>query len=151
MASLMSGRTELTGHFTAAPFYQQEAAAGLHRALSSYDVLGGPATYSVTWASRKFMEENPTMTKVIMSALQEATLLIRDDPKAAAKAYLAAETSSLGVDAIEAIIRDPENIFTLEPQGIMKFADFMAASGTLKQPPHSWKDVFPLLRDGKGS
>lgn len=151
MTSLMSGRTELTGHFTAAPFYQQEAAAGLHRALSSYDVLGGPATYSVTWASRKFMDENPGTIKILLAALKEATRLIHDDPKAAATAYVASEGTALSVDAVEAIIRDPENIFTLEPQGIMKFATFMASTGTLKQPPRTWKDVFPLMSDGAGS
>ena len=151
MASLMSGRTELTGHFTAAPFYQQEAAAGLHRTISSYDVLGGPATYSVTWASRKFMNDNPATIKIVLAALEEATRMIHDDPKAAATTYIAAEGTTLGVDAIEAIIRDPENIFTLEPQGIMKFATFMASTGTLKQPPQSWKDVFPLMSTRGGS
>ena len=49
MATVIAGKSEITGHFTAAPFYQIEEAAGLNRVLNSYDVLGGPATYSVTW------------------------------------------------------------------------------------------------------
>src|SRR5580704_518977 len=33
MAAMLSGRSEITAHFTAAPYYQQEQAAGVHRAL----------------------------------------------------------------------------------------------------------------------
>jgi len=49
MGALLSGKSEIDAHFTAAPYYQQENNAGLHRALSSYGILGGPATYSVFW------------------------------------------------------------------------------------------------------
>jgi NitT/TauT family transport system substrate-binding protein len=49
MGALLSGKSEIDAHFTAAPYYQQETTAGLHRALSSYGILGGPATYSVVW------------------------------------------------------------------------------------------------------
>src|SRR3984957_13694321 len=63
MGPMLSGRTEITAHFTAAPYYQQETAAGLHRALDSYPLLGGPATYSVVWAAKKFIERNPRTTQ----------------------------------------------------------------------------------------
>src|SRR6201992_2177157 len=62
MAALLSGKSEIDAHFTAAPYYQQETTAGLHRALSSYGILGGPATYSVVWTSKKFIEQNPKTT-----------------------------------------------------------------------------------------
>lgn len=145
MAALLSGRSEITAHFTAAPYYQQETTAGLHRALSSYAVLGGPATYSVVWTSKKFIEQNPKTTEVVLAAIEEATDIIKNDPKRAAEAYLKAENSSLSADAVEAIIKDPENVFTMTPQHVMKFVDFMTETGTVKSPATSWKDLFTSL------
>lgn len=151
MTSLISKVTEITGHFTAAPYYQQEEAAGMHRSLNSYDVLGGPATYSVTWTSKKFIAENPKTVAVVLAALKEATDIIKNDPARAAQAYLKAEHSKLDPALIEKIIRDPENVFTNTPQHTMKFVDFMTKSGSVKQPPKTWQDLFPLMRDRPGS
>jgi len=42
-AALLGARTEITAHFTAAPYMYAEAASPeVHRVLDSYDVLGGP-------------------------------------------------------------------------------------------------------------
>lgn len=152
MAALLSGHNEITAHFTAAPYYQQEMTAGLHRALGSYGILGGPATYSVVWTSKKFIEQNPKTTRVVLAAIQEATDIIKNDPRRAAEAYLKAEDSSLSVDAVEAIIKDPENVFTMTPQHVMKFVDFMSQTRMVKSPANSWKDLFTsLIADKPGS
>jgi NitT/TauT family transport system substrate-binding protein len=151
MAALISGRTEITSHFTAAPYYQQEEAAGVRRSLNSYDILGGPATYSVAWASKRFMEENPKTTRAVLAALEEATDLIKSDPRRAAEAYVKAEDAKLDPAWVERIIRDPENVFTMTPQNVMKFADFMAKTGAIRQSPASWKELFPLLAELPGS
>lgn len=151
LASLTAGQSEITGHFTAAPYYQLEERAGLHRALNSYDLLGGPATYSVTYTAKAFTAANPTVTRVVLAAIEEATRIIREDPHRAAETYIAAEASPLDPALVEAIIRDPENVFTTTPQNTMAFVDFMAGDGLLKQPPKSWKDVFPLVADRPGS
>jgi NitT/TauT family transport system substrate-binding protein len=151
MAALISGRTEITAHFTAAPYYQQEEAAGLHRSINSYDILGGPATYSVAWASKKFMDENPKTTRAVLAALEEAIELIKSDPRRAAETYVKAEDPRLDPAWVEKIIRDPENVFTMTPQNVMKFADFMAKTGAIRQSPASWKELFPLLAERPGS
>jgi NitT/TauT family transport system substrate-binding protein len=149
MAAMLSGRSEITAHFTAAPYYQQEEAAGVHRALGSYPILGGPASYSVAWASKKFIEQNPKTTEVVLAAIEEATAIIKSDPRRAAEAYLKAENSSLSVDAVEAMIKDPENVFTTTPQNVMKFVNFMTETGMVKSPAHDWKDLFTSLIAGK--
>ncbi len=151
MTSLLSGVSEITGHFTAAPYYQQEEEAGMHRSLNSYDVLGGPATYSVTWTSKKFIAENPKTVAVVLAALKEANDIIKNDPARAAQAYIKAENSKLDPKLIEKMIRDPENVFTNTPQHTMKFVDFMTKSGQVKEPPKTWKDLFPLMSDKPGS
>jgi len=120
--------------------------------LSSYGILGGPATYSVAWTSKKFIEQNPKTTQVVLAAIEEATDIIKNDPKRAAETYLKAEGSSLSADAIEAMIKDPENVFTMTPQNVMKFVSFMTETGTLKSPVNSWKDLFTsLIADKPGS
>jgi ABC-type nitrate/sulfonate/bicarbonate transport system substrate-binding protein len=91
MGALLSGKSEIDAHFTAAAHYQQETTAGLHRALSSYGILVGPTTYSVVWTSNKFIEQNPKTTQVVLAAIEEATDMIKNDPKRAAEAYLKAE------------------------------------------------------------
>jgi NitT/TauT family transport system substrate-binding protein len=152
MAAMLSGRSEITAHFTAAPYYEQEAANGANRALSSYGILGGPATYSVAWASKKFIEQNPKTTGAVLAAIEEATAIIKSDPRRAAEVYLKAETSSLSPDAIEAMIKEPENVFTTTPQNVMKFVDFMTATGSVTSRAASWKDLFTsLIADKPGS
>jgi NitT/TauT family transport system substrate-binding protein len=152
MAAMLSGRSEITAHFTAAPYYQQEEAAGVHRALSSYAILGGPASYSVAWTSKKFIEQNPKTIQVVLAAIEQATEIIGNDPRRAAEIYLKAENSSLSADAVEAIIKDPENVFTTTPQNVMKFVNFMTETGMVKSPAHSWKDLFTsLIADRPGS
>jgi NitT/TauT family transport system substrate-binding protein len=152
MAAMLSGRSEITAHFTAAPYYQQEQAAGVHRALSSYAILGGPAAYSVAWTSKKFIEQNPKTVQAVLAAIEEATEIIKNDPRRAAETYLKAENSSLSADAVEDIIKDPENVFTTTPQNVMKFVNFMTETGMVKSPAHSWKDLFTsLIADKPGS
>ena len=145
MGAMLSGRTEITAHFTAAPYYQQETAAGLHRVLDSDPVLGGPATYSVVWTAKKFIEHNPRTTQVVLAAIDEATEIIKSDPKRAAATFIKADNSSIDVAKVEQMIKDPDNVFTMTPQNVMKFVKFMTDTGTVTQPAHSWKDLFTSL------
>jgi NitT/TauT family transport system substrate-binding protein len=145
MGAMLSGRTEITAHFTAAPYYQQEIAAGLHRALDSYPLLGGPATYSVVWAAKTFIEHNPQTTQVVLAAIDEATEIINRDPKRAAETFIKAEHSSMDVAQVEQMIKDSDNVFTTTPQNVMKFVKFMTDTGTVTKPAHSWKDLFSLV------
>ena len=151
-AALQSGKTEITAHFTAAPYYQQEEAAGLHRVLGSYGILGGPATYSVAWASKAFIDRNPKTVRAVLDAMEEATAIIKSDPRRAAELYIKADNSTLKPELVEAMIRDPENVFTTTPQNVMKFANFMADTGTLKSRASDWKQIFtPLIANRPGS
>src|SRR5256885_1763387 len=54
-AQLMSGRSEITAHFTSAPFmYQELQDKRVRKILDSYDVLGGPHTFNLVWATARF-------------------------------------------------------------------------------------------------
>src|SRR6266436_1570797 len=59
LVAMMSGKSEVIGHFGSAPFqYQELEDKRVHRLLSSYEVLGGPATFNVVWTQKKFHDDN---------------------------------------------------------------------------------------------
>ena len=150
---MLSGKSEITGHFGSPPFQSQELEdKHVHRLLNSYDVLGGPATFNVVWALKRFHDDNPKIYGAFLAALEESMSLIKAAPSRAARIYIEAEKSKLSVAAVEKLIRDPENVFTTTPQNIMKYANFMHKVGTVENLPASWKDLFfPEIHAAAGS
>src|SRR6185295_15959566 len=64
MAAMMSGKSEITGHFSSAPFqYQQLEDPRVKRVVNSYEVLGGPATFNTIWTTSAFHDKNPKTYK----------------------------------------------------------------------------------------
>src|SRR5262245_39155968 len=58
MAAMLSGRSEITAHFTSAPFMYQELEDNrVKKVLSSYDVVGGPHTFNLVWATTPFVRQ----------------------------------------------------------------------------------------------
>jgi NitT/TauT family transport system substrate-binding protein len=141
--ALLSGQSEVTAHFGSPPFqYQQLKRPGIHTVLSSTDVLGGPTTFNVVWTTSKFRNENPKLYAAFVSALEEATAYINRDKNAAAEAYLRISKDKDSVADILAMLNDPAIVFTMAPQNIMAYANFMAKAGMIKAKPDSWKDMF---------
>jgi sulfonate transport system substrate-binding protein len=151
-AALLSG-TEITGHFAAAPFQNQELKESrVRRVLSSYEVLGGPSTLNSLYTTTKFRDDNPKVFAAVLAALREAIVLINRDKAWAAGIYSAEEKSKSGPGFVLSIISDPDVKYTATPQGFMKFADFMFKTKRIKEMPSSWKDVFfPELHSEAGS
>jgi sulfonate transport system substrate-binding protein len=152
-AAILSGRSEITAHFTSPPFSQQQLASGkVHKVLGSYDVLGGPHTFNVVYATTKFVNDNPKTITAFVRSLDVANDWINANPAAAAALYIKAEESKLAPDFVEAIIRDKNVKFTTTPEGAQKFADFEAKVGLIKQAPKSWRELFyPGLADKPGN
>jgi NitT/TauT family transport system substrate-binding protein len=151
--ALLSGASEINAHFSSPPFqYQQLEKPGIHTVLSSYDVLGGPATFNVVWTTSKFRSENPKLYDAFVKALDEATAIINRDKKAAAEAYLRISKDKDTVADILAMLNDPAIVYTTTPQNVMKYVDFMAKIGSIKVKPDSWKDLFfPNIHGAAGS
>ena len=142
MAAMMGG-SEITAHFTSAPFmYQELADKRVHKVLDSYEVLGGPHTFNVVWASSKYYAENPKVVAAFVAALDEAMKEIAADPAAASALWVKAENSKLPAAEAERIIRLPENEWTMVPKKIMAYADFMARAGLISAKPANWQEVF---------
>ena len=143
MAAMMSGRSEVTGHFTSAPFqYQELADPRVRKVVNSYEVLGGPHTFNVVWASTRFRDENPKIVEAFVAALDEAVKFINANRKEAAEIWVRAENSRMPAAEAERIIRLPENEWTMTPKKVMAYADFMSRNGLIPARPESWKDLF---------
>src|SRR5512143_1059019 len=143
LAQMMSGKSEITGHFTSAPFmYTELADKRVHRVLNSYDVFGGPHTFNVVWATAKLYEGEPKIVQAFLAALRTAMKDINDDPAAAAALWVNADKSKLTPAEAEKIIRDKENTWTMTPQKVMVVAGYMARVKMVPATPTSWKDMF---------
>lgn len=142
-AALLSGSSEITAHFSAPPFqYQQLEKPGIRTVVNSYEVLGGPATFNVVYATAKFREANPKSYQAFLDAFEEATAIINKDKKAAAEFYLKVSKDKDTVQDILTMLNDPLIEFTQTPKNLGKYADFLFKIGSIKQRPSTWKDLF---------
>ncbi len=143
-AAIISGGTEITGHFGNPPFQEQELAANpqAHIVLSSYDVLGGPSSSTVLFATEKFRSENPKTYRAFQSALKEAAEFASSHPEQAADIYLRVTGAKLERDFLVKVIRNPDVQFKLEPQNTFLLAEFMHKVGAIRNAPASWRDYF---------
>ncbi|MEX5432126.1 MULTISPECIES: ABC transporter substrate-binding protein [Klebsiella] len=142
-AALIAGGSEITTHFSSPPFqYQALEHKNVHKVLSSYDVLGGQATFNVLYTTQKFHDENPRTYKAFYRALSEAASIINRDKNAAAETYIRVEKSRLPLPLVQKIVNDPEISFTVSPERTGVYAEKLHELGILKNKAGSWKDYF---------
>ncbi len=142
-AELVSGATEVTAHFSSPPFqYQELGNAGVHKVISSYDIMGGPATFNLLYATQAFHDSNPQTCAALYEALAEAESWIRAHRPEAAETYLRVQHSRLPLGFVRRIVEDPEIDFTISPQRTQVYASQLYELGILKHRAASWKDYF---------
>jgi NitT/TauT family transport system substrate-binding protein len=142
-AALISGGSEITTHFSSAPFYYQALEnKNVRKILSSYEILGGPATFNVLYTTQKFHDENPKTYKAFYAALVEAAQIIKADKGRAADIFIRVQKSKLPRELVRKIIEDPENDFTVSPHRTFVYAEELQKLGVIKNKAGSWKDYF---------
>lgn len=142
-AALVSGGTEVSAHFSSAPFYYTALEnRNVHKVLSSYDILGGPATFNVLYTTQKFHDENPKTYRAFYAALVEAAQFIKADRNKAAEVFIRVQKSKLPLALVRKIVEDPENDFTVSPFRSFVYAEELHMLGVLKNKAASWKDYF---------
>lgn len=143
-AAIISGGTEITGHFGSPPFQEQELAGNKNAriVLNSYDVLGGPGSSTLLFATEKFRAENPKTYKAFQDALVEAARFITANPEQAADIYLKVTGAKLDRDFLIGVIKNPDVQFKVQPENTYALAEFMHKVGAIKNKPASWKDYF---------
>jgi NitT/TauT family transport system substrate-binding protein len=143
-AALIKGGTEITGHFGNPPFQEQELAGNPNAriVLKSYDVLGGPSSATVLYATEKFRKESPKTYKAFVDALDEAARFIAANPEKAADTYLRVTGAKTDRNLLLRIIGNPEVQFKIQPQNTLGLGRFMHRVGAIKHEPTSVKDYF---------
>lgn len=143
-AAIIAGGTEITGHFGNPPFQNQELAANpkAHIVLNSYNVLGGPSSATVLYATQKFRDENPKTYRAFISGLADAANFIAAHPDAAADIYIRVNHANIDRNLLLSVIRNPQVQFKIQPQNTLPLAQFMYRVGAIRNEPKSWKDYF---------
>ena len=151
--ALTNNTAGVNAHFATSPFYEQELKLpDAHLVTTNYEILGGPATALLVTTTNRFRMANPNVVRAFYEAMKQAVTIVNSDKKAAAKLYLdLANDRKNSVDDIFAMISDKDYAFTLQPQKVMKTAEFMAKIGSIKQAPQFISDLFfPELLPGGG-
>ena len=152
LAAMLAGKTEISAHFCSPPFsYIEYDTPGIHRVINSSDVLGA-LTIIMAYATKSFVAANPRLAQAFVAALDEAGKFIPAHKQETADIYNELATTKTKPDVMMRMLDDPDTHFTVAPEGVMKYAEFMHRVGTMKTKPADWKDLFfPTVHDRPGS
>jgi NitT/TauT family transport system substrate-binding protein len=141
--ALLSGAGEINCTIALPPFMQQQLERpNIHVVANSFDLMGGPNTYTLSYTSAKFHDRDPKLSQAIYNALEEATDRVSTDIRSAAKYWIEDSDSKLTVDFVAAAGSGKDVKWTMVPERTMYGAEFMHEVGTIKVKPKSWKDYF---------
>jgi NitT/TauT family transport system substrate-binding protein len=141
--ALKGGSMGIVAHISAPPFQQEERKIpGVRVLFTSYDVLGGPATFITLWTTTRFHDENPKTYAAFYHAIEQAMAYINGDKSGAAATYKRMTGDKMDVAEIVAILEDPKIAYTTAPHGVLRFAKFMHDIGRNKSVPGDWKEVY---------
>jgi NitT/TauT family transport system substrate-binding protein len=142
-AAVTNPTHEINAHFSNPP-YQQLAlkTPGVRTVLDSLDVMGGAHHITAAFATTKFRDANPKVMKAFLAAFDEASAIIKNDPRGAAESYLAITGEKFTVEELAALYAAPNAVFDAAPKRTMMYAEYMNRVGYIKQKATSWKDFF---------
>ena len=152
LAAMLSGKTEITSHFSSPPFsYIENDQPGFHRVVNSSDIFGA-LTIIMSYTTRRFYDANPKLSAAFVAAVDDAATYIAAHKREAARIYIDLAQVKASEDEMLRMLDDPDTHFSAAPNGAMTYASFMADIGTLKARPVDWKDLFfPPVHDRPGS
>jgi NitT/TauT family transport system substrate-binding protein len=141
--ALLSGAGEINCSVALPPFMQRQLEdPRVHIVTSSFEMSGGPTTYTVAYTSKKFHDQNPKLYQAVYDALAEATERVASDIRTASAYWIEDSDSKLSIDFVAAAGSGKDVKWTMTPETTMKQAEFMFEVGTIKRKPNSWKDYF---------
>ncbi|MEQ1580289.1 MAG: ABC transporter substrate-binding protein [Steroidobacteraceae bacterium] len=144
LIALLAGGGSIVGHWASPPFDQRELKDPAIKTLMNSDtVMGGSTTFTMMSTTTKFQKENPKVYGAVLKALKRAQEMIAEDRKAAAAVLL----ESMGgkgwsIDELVKVLADPSTKYTMKPENVIKYANFMQENGSLKNRPAGLSDLF---------
>jgi NitT/TauT family transport system substrate-binding protein len=148
--ALLSGNT-ISGYVSTPPFQQFLLRdSRIHAVTTAREILGDEEpTGVILGGPRKFVEDNPKVTRAMYLAMEDAINFIRANRAKAAEIYITSENSKLSKEDVTAMLGDGSTEFDVAPHGLKKFADFMKKIGMVGKAPADWKDAFFPVAYGK--
>lgn len=142
LAAMKSG--QITAHFSNPPFQQLEMELpGAKRLLSSNDIMGGPSTNGILSSTTKYYEQNPSIVRATLAALDEAMEIINKEKDRALDIFFEENPrTDVSREMVLDLISADDVEFSTVPHNTMKYADFMFETGRIKTKPETWKDIF---------
>lgn len=152
LAAMLAGGSEINSHFCSPPFsFIELDHPEIHRVISSVELFGH-LTIIMAYASRQFHEANPRLTGAVVAAIEEANARIAADKHEAARIYRELASVKATEAELMRILDDPDSRYSIVPDGVMAYADFMHRAGTLRARPPSWRELFiPEIHQLPGS
>lgn len=146
LAAMLSGRMEVKSHMTILPHSTMELNSGKVRILmNSKDLFGAPYTTVASFTTERFKQENPKVYAAVVAGFQEAIDFINSNTREAAEIFLKNEKFTGTTDELVQMMQGKtadELTYTSVPNTTESFTEFMVKSGTLKNKPASWKDIW---------
>jgi NitT/TauT family transport system substrate-binding protein len=148
ITAILAGSGGVDVHGASYPHVLQEQEAGAHSILDAKEVLGGQnGMITGLVASQKYCSTNPKTCEALIAALTDAHQWINDDKNRAAKFFFDYGKTGETLAALQKQINSPEVKFTIKPEGVMPFADFMFSVSKLSKNKLAYNDlVFDFLK-----
>jgi NitT/TauT family transport system substrate-binding protein len=150
----LTERGGISAYFSSPPFTQLALRDPKIRAvMSSADIMGGKASFLVMASTKAALAAHPKLPDVLAKAIDEASGIIRNDPRRAAMIWLKWEPShTLDARTVEGILRDLKDDFGNGVFGVEATATYLRRDNRLKDRVSTWKDVVaPAVAAGQGS
>jgi len=144
----------IAAYFSSPPFTQIALKDSKVRAVtSSVDIMGGKTSFLVMASPKSALTSHPKLPEVLAKAIEEASTIIRTDPRRAAMIWLKWEPShTLDARTVEGILRDLKDEFGNGVFGVEATATYLRRDNRLKDRVSTWKDVVaPGVAAGQGS
>ncbi|HTP97402.1 MAG TPA: ABC transporter substrate-binding protein [Burkholderiales bacterium] len=143
MAQMLQKGGEITAHFSTLPYVGIALKTpGVHVILTGQQAIGGPVTSGLAYTTTKFHDENPKTFGAFFAALKSAIDFINARPREAVEIYLKVTREKTTVDEVMADLKPLNDPYDIAPQSVMKIAEFLYRTGSVKERPASWKDLF---------
>lgn len=144
LITLNSGSGTIVGHWASAPFDQRELKnPAIKTIMNSDDVMGGSTTFTMMSTTSRFQSENPKVFGAVVKALKRAQEMIAEDKKAAAAVLLEAMGGKgWSVEELVEILNEPGTKYTMKPENVLTYANFMHEIGSLKNKAAGLNDLF---------
>lgn len=136
--ALLAG--QIDAHLTSPPFQGDEADAGAHEVLNSYDLFG-EHTFNSLYATTDFAETNGQFVDALLASTNEGIRILNENPQKAAQILSKESGGQESPAELTQQITSGDVEFTAEPQGFGKFAAFMTDIGMIQEEPAT-EDLF---------